>query len=140
MYGTLTVRGEAHMKALGLIFFIFCGILPAAATADAADCEVVDTYFFERSQDEIVTGWTAGIPHRQLKTAVYPCARLTVKNTDWLVKRTSALRVTGTFTDRSTARVSPSCGDERILPGGKFSCQVCFESEASIHSVTCEFR
>jgi hypothetical protein len=101
---------------------------------------VVDTYFFERSQEEIVTGWTAGIPHRQLKTAVYPCARLKVKNTDWLVKRTSALQVTGTFTDRSTARISPSCGDERIPPGGEFSCQICFESESSIYSVTCEFR
>jgi hypothetical protein len=81
---------------------------------------VVDTYFFERSQEEIVTGWTAGIPHRQLKTAGYPCARLKVKNTDWLVKRTSALQVTGTFTDRSTARISPSCGDKRIPPGGNF--------------------
>lgn len=132
------------MNASGFVLCIFCGIFCgiflASATVDAANCEVVDTYFFERSQDEIVTGWTSGIPHRQLKTAGYPCALLTVKNTDWLVKRASALQVTGTFTDRSTARVSPSCGDERIPPGGDFSCQVCFESGSSIYSVTCEFR
>ena len=128
------------MNTTDPIIFFFCILFLASVSAYAADCEVVETSYFERSQEEIVTGWTAGIPHRKQKTAVYPCARLTVRNTDWLVKRTSRLRVNGTFTDRSTTQKSLSCGDERIPPGGEFSCPVCFESESSLYSVTCEFR
>ena len=60
------------MNTTDPIIFFFCILFLASVSAYAADCEVVETSYFERSQDEIVTGWTAGIPHRKQKTAVIP--------------------------------------------------------------------
>jgi hypothetical protein len=111
-----------------------------AATAFAADCEILRQDMFERAQSAIVTDWNAGIPYRRLETEVYPCARLLIRNNGWLGVYSTDIEVTATFNDESTKSKRVEDEKKRIEPGEQYTASVCFESGSGISKLECRFR
>jgi hypothetical protein len=109
----------------------------AALAAD--ECEVVKASYYERTQEEIVTDWSGVYAYRRYQRVVYPCADVTIRDTygSAFIRN---VEITATFSDQSKASKKAWC-DKKVLENDvQYFCIVCFESEFSVSSVTCEFR
>jgi len=128
-----TVRGNV-LPGILLMIGIFSS--PVAA----GDCKVISSWTYTEQQEVIATEWNAGIPHMKQKTEVYPCASITIRNTDWLKKSSRNINITATFTDTSKATKKFECSERTLNPEDEYSCTVCFETQSSIADLSCRFR
>ncbi|MDQ7786119.1 MAG: hypothetical protein RDU01_00765 [Thermodesulfovibrionales bacterium] len=125
---------------INFLWFLLLYLCMSTSPVFASDCEILEAQFFRKQQDVIVTDWRFGAPYLRLKTEIYPCAGIRVKNTFWQALKSEDIEVTATFTDESTKAKKLGC-EERILePGEEFSCSVCFESDLPVSRLECRFR
>ena len=122
-----------------LWFFALC-LCMSPSPVFASDCEIVGSQFFSKQQDVIVTDWYVGNPYMRLKTEIYPCAAIRVKNTFWQSLKSGNIEVTASFSDESTKAKKLECEERLLEPGEEFSCSVCFESDFPISRLECRFR
>jgi hypothetical protein len=106
----------------------------------AGDCEVVSSLSYTEEQEVVATEWKAGIPYMKQQTEVYPCASVTVRNTDWLKQSSRDIHITATFADKSKTTKKFACSEKILNPEDEYSCTVCFETQSSITDLSCRFR
>jgi len=122
------------------LWFLALCLCMSAGPLFASDCEILEAQFFSKQQDVIVTDWHFGSPSMRLKTEIYPCAGILIKNTFWQALKSGDIEVTATFTDESTKARKPECEERLLEPGEEFPCSVCFESDFPISRLECRFR
>jgi len=122
------------------LWFLGLCLCMSASPVFASDCEILEAQFFTKQQDVIVTDWYVGNPYMRLKTEIYPCADIRVKNTFWQALKSADIEVTATFADESTKAKKLECEKRVLEPGEEFSCAVCFESDFPISRLECRFR
>jgi hypothetical protein len=120
------------------ILVIVYYVLPAPVFA--GNCEIISSWTYTEKQKVIASEWHVGITHMKLKTEVYPCASITIRNTDWLKKSSKNINITATFTDKSKATKKFDCPEKTLNPEDEYSCTVCFETQSSIDDLSCRFR
>jgi hypothetical protein len=128
------------VKTVLVIVVCICQwLLPAAAALAADECEVIDAYYYEREQGDIVTEPGSPYPYGIYRTAVYPCADVTVRdNNGSLFPR--VIEITAIFGDGSKASKVGWCDRKNMGNEVRYFCIVCFEKDFPISEANCDFR